>query len=512
MPTMNLLRQATDQIFLEHVAERAELHQKADKELLSIYRIEHLIMTSTEFEIIKSKMVDRISNLYNDAITSILQYLPVNELARMRTINKHFQIVANNPIAWKYRNINISFDNEREIPKLNTIINCTQLTIDKYLYFPTNESELVVESWMQNIIDNKFGNLTSLSLTLDIITTDFLHSMTINAKKLKKLEFHSYRCHEEKDEGDEAFRDAFCHLLMNGNLTHLNFGENIFPALINSIIKGIAHSKIEILEFNPIHIIEDQDRYNKYDPYRGQYNLEYLLAEIGQMKTLRQLNCLNNKYEPMPIICSNNYITSLITNNPFEFVCDGFNNLKELVITNTDRYREFSDKDNHIFENLDLCRYSKSFLDWLSKSKLEKLTLPFGKKNLKLSIDKYVNNEGLRNYIDKHIQGFAELLKLCSVHEYIKEITTYTKIHNFIQFAKSTTDLIGTCKSLEVLHFINYDMYNDHNTDYLDNWKTNFKILEYNMNMIINIKHKYTDWISEMEINEKYFWNNGNPQ
>jgi hypothetical protein len=310
-----------------------------------------------------------------DAIVSVMHFLSVKELALAHVINKQFQIIADDPLAWQYTTVVAElYKNYLTIsPRVHAIRHCAELIIFAN-HGVVSES---TESWLNEFERCEFHNLTSIQLTGNVLTSNLLRAIRTNARNLKKI----------------------------------------------------------ILEINSTTIVDEDD-----------------FVHLITHENLRELTIRNS--------------------------ANGIN------IYNYD----WADNIFPIFLE-DYSGYRKYFLEWILESKLEKLSLEFGNEN-------YYDTESEDLYSGKsnklNSRGLGELLKICSMHEYLKELTICTRIVNFSQFADLSTEMMENCESLKLLNFINYDERMKH-CNFDDYPGAIFKILDKNPEMKIRITHIYKD-------------------
>lgn len=91
----------------------------------------HSRLTSAISVKIKYKMTSHFTSMCTDAIVSVLQFLSIKELALAHAINKQFQIITDDPLAWQYTTVVAElYNNYLTIsPRVHAIRHCAELII-----------------------------------------------------------------------------------------------------------------------------------------------------------------------------------------------------------------------------------------------------------------------------------------------------------------------------------------------------------------------------------------------
>lgn len=426
-------------------------------------------------------MTNYFASLYTHAAASVLQFLSTEEIVRMRAVNKHLQVIADDPISWKYttKTINWNIYNSN-VAQIHTFFNCATLGIYNSMHMYRNMAIKIINTynnnreklWLDNFDKYTFNNLTSLYLKdLDPSSTS-IRALRNNAKKLTELHLEIDENINTKCDSNLSFQDEFYQLLVHGNLTNLNIGKTFNPDMITAMTNGLVNSKIETLACNPFKLYNRSFANN--NEINAQFQIQDLLTEIEKMTTLKTLNFLNKNHmhEYMDytnwIIHDNSYIASLTTSIRVDWGNGRFENLRELVF------------NSPIFDP-SFIEHIGSFQEWLQNSKLEKLALLLRSTNLELDVED---------------TDFTNLLNIVAMHGYITEFTVNIKTYDIMRtydiykYAQINTDMFKKCNSLKLLCFNNL-MLSPHNQS---RQKKVFKILDHNPELCIRITNEnYND-------------------
>jgi hypothetical protein len=376
-------------------------------------------------------MATSINSLYQALEISILQYLSAAEITLMSNLNKHWQITADNNIAWKFANYhrtyvldrhnkNWEYDRQdsmylnklrkkdyddreklKEInnyPSKNIISKCGDLTltISTDVLFYNNDLALndilflitPAKEWLHIFHKTHFINLTNLSLCNCIITPNILKSIIRNSPKLQK--FENYINHEIYFEyiyriiesSIDDFEDACHDLIAHPSLIHLRLNCALMPGCVKALIVGFSNSKLEYLHcsLTTEYIMSHSKKMN------------LLLTEISKINTLKSLLIMSEgffikkeNYKGFEIL-DNSSLTYLNISFPCQFSPNTFINLKELVTccdvhnqlfpkSYIDPFQEQYVIDQFLQQYVQDPEKITNFNKWLRQSKLEKLCL-----------------------------------------------------------------------------------------------------------------------------------------